>query len=317
VGMTAAAAAARGADAIGGGASAGVALLLIVGGGLVEGLAIGVLQSVGLGAWVPGLNRRAWIVTTTLVAGLGWAAASAPAALSSPGDDSTPPIYLVVLGALALGAVMGAVLGLAQAFVLRGVVKHPWRWIGINAVAWAPTMAVIFVGATTPDATWPSLGVILLGTATGFIAGAVLAVVSWPLLPALTGLSVWSGLAKSVLGSRFHRALDGTLVVLRITGRHTGNTVELPVMYSDSPDRIVIFPGRPQTKSWWRNLEQPAGVSVLLRGSWHGGIGEVSLPGSVEDEAARADYHRRWPRVAVPSGSPIVIVHLQQLAATV
>lgn len=156
-------------------------------GRLVEGVALGGPQAAGLRRLLPGLDRRRWLLVTTVVAGLGWAAASAPAALSGAGDGSTPPVLLVLGGAIALGVMMGALLGAVQATGLRGQVRHPWRWIGANAAAWRPTMAVIFLGATAPGANCSGLKVAALGTVTGLAAGAVLGIVTGWFLPSLDG----------------------------------------------------------------------------------------------------------------------------------
>jgi hypothetical protein len=157
VGMTAAAGAAKAAQALVGepstGAETTVALSLVVAGGLVEGVALGSAQAAGLRRMLPGLDRRRWVLVTVAVAGLGWAGASAPAALGGGDDGSAPPLPLVLAGATVLGAGMGAALGAAQATVLRGQVPHPGRWVGANAAAWAPAMAVIFLGAARRPAT--------------------------------------------------------------------------------------------------------------------------------------------------------------------
>jgi hypothetical protein len=193
VGMTSAAAAARAAAAVGGtgGWPTAARLGLVIGGGLVEGVALGVLQYVGLRRWLPALRRRAWVTVTVVVAGLGWGLASAPGALSADsgaggGVGEGPPRALVIAGALALGAVMGAALGAAQALVLRAQVRRPGQWVAANAVAWTPAMAVIFVGATTPDRSWGTPAVIVLGTLTGALAGTVLGAVTGLWLPTLT-----------------------------------------------------------------------------------------------------------------------------------
>jgi hypothetical protein len=187
--MTAAATAAKTSQALvgqpGNGRQVALALSLVIGGGLVEGVALGGLQAAGLGRFLPNLNRRRWLLVTTAVAGVGWAAASAPAAVSGDSDGATPPLLLILGGAIALGAVMGALLGAAQATVLRGQVRHPWRWVGASMAAWAPAMAIIFLGASAPEADWPMSTVIPLGTVTGLLAGAVLGLVSGCLLHTL------------------------------------------------------------------------------------------------------------------------------------
>ena len=183
VGMTAAAGAARLADPLG--IAAGLAV--VVAGGLVEGTARGWAQSHVLVRLAPTLARRRYLVATVLVAGLGWAAASAPAALGDGTGGSRPPLGLVLLGAAGLGLVMGPVLGAAQAAALRGAVAHPWRWVAANTAAWPVAMTVIFLGATAPDTTWPVWSVLVLGTVTGVVAGGLLGVVSGWFLPSLTG----------------------------------------------------------------------------------------------------------------------------------
>jgi hypothetical protein len=98
-------------------------------GGLVEGLSLGILQSAGLQRWLPSFSRRRWIIATTLVAGIGWAGAAAPARFGGPTEPMEPPVLVVAAGVLLPGALLGAVLGFGQAGGLRRNVRHPWRWI--------------------------------------------------------------------------------------------------------------------------------------------------------------------------------------------
>lgn len=194
VGMTAAAASARTAQAAvgepAGGAQVALVLSLVVAGGLVEGVALGVAQSTGLARWLPGSRRTRWVVVTLVVAGLGWAAASAPAVLAGGAGEADggdgPPLALVLAGAVGLGAVMGAVLGWAQSTVLRGQVRNAGRWVGANVLAWGAAMPVIFLGATTPSASWSAAAVVVLGTVTGLAAGTVLGIVTGLFLSSMT-----------------------------------------------------------------------------------------------------------------------------------
>lgn len=185
------------AEALGLGAAAGAArwaqstdpaagLALIVAAGLVEGVALGAAQAGVLGRWLPRLRRGRYVAATVLVAGLGWAAASAPAALTV--DDGAPgPSRLVLLvGGAALGLGMGVLLGAAQAVTMRGAVPRPRRWVLASTAAWPGAMAVIFVGASSPGETWSTGAVMLTGAVTGGLAGAVLGLVSWSFLPSLT-----------------------------------------------------------------------------------------------------------------------------------
>lgn len=180
VGMTAAAAAARAADALD---VRPVALAVVVAGGLVEGTALGLAQSGVLAARLPALRRGAFTWATVLVAGLGWAAASAPAVLLGDDSGAAPPLLVVLLGAAGIGLVLGPVLGGAQALALRGAARAPLRWVLANTLAWPPVMIVIFFGATTPSASWSVPSVVLLGALTGAAAGTLLGLVTRPLLP--------------------------------------------------------------------------------------------------------------------------------------
>lgn len=313
IGMTAAASAAKVSQALvgePGGREAAVALSLVVAGGLVEGVALGGLQAAGLQRLVPGLDRRRWLLVTTAVAGLGWAAASAPAALSGADDGSVPPLLLVLAGAVGLGAVMGVLLGAVQATGLRRHVRHPWRWVGANAAAWAPAMAVIFLGATEPNADWSGPSVAALGAVTGLAAGSVLGLVSGWFLPTLDGPSAHNSLVLGLLRSRMHGAVDRSLVGLRVRGVVTGRTFEFPVQSADCEQGVVVLPGRPESKRWWRNLVEPAPVDILRRGWWQRGDGVLLRPGDCGYYTAVAAYRQRWPHARLPDDSPVVRVRL-------
>lgn len=160
----------------------GIVLALAVAGGLIEGLCLGVAQSWAFMSTHPTHPRRLYIGLTLAVAGVGWAGASLPAALSGDLGGAAPPPGLIVLGGAGLGLAMGCLIGAVQALALRGVAAHPWRWVGANTVAWTPAMAIIFLGATTPDAGWTWWQVVGLGLVTGCTAGAVLGALlgRWP-----------------------------------------------------------------------------------------------------------------------------------------
>ncbi|HWI42388.1 MAG TPA: hypothetical protein VNS81_02135 [Nocardioides sp.] len=196
VGMTAAAAAARlGTWLADERAAPGWLVLgIVVAGGLVEGGALGVLQARVLRHDVGRAGARAWALATLAVAGLGWAAASAPATLSPDDGGSTPPLVLVLCGAAALGAAMGAVLGAAQAGAVRHAPRRPRRWIRASTLGWAVAMPAIFLGATIVPAGWPAWVVTAVGTATGIAAGSVLGVLTArAALPVPRGPKVPSG----------------------------------------------------------------------------------------------------------------------------
>jgi len=127
------------------------------------------------------------VLATVLVAGLGWAGASAPAVFTGNGGGSGPPLSLVLPGAAGLGLMMGLVLGSAQAVALRGATSHPWRWAGANAAAWPPAMCLVFLGSSLPGQDWPVAWLLLDGAVTGAVAGTVVGLVTGWFLPSLDG----------------------------------------------------------------------------------------------------------------------------------
>lgn len=304
IGMTASASAARAAE----GLPDSAVLAIVVTGGLIEGVALGVLQAAWLARRFPGLSRLRWIVTTVLIAGLGWGLASAPSALSDPGG-TTPNAALVLLMAAGLGLAMGALLGTGQALVLRHHVRHPWRWISISAISWTPAMVVIFTGATIPDSSWSSAAVIALGALTGVVAGAVLGLVSIALMRTLTGQSVGPGVIAWSLRHGIP-GLGGTFALLRVRGAKSGRFFEFPVQYAREGDVVVVFPGGAAHKNWWRNLRQPTPLSAWIDGRWMPATGHAITSTDTAYSEARQVYGRRWPRIRVSENGILTRIEL-------
>jgi hypothetical protein len=289
----------------------------VVGGGLVEGTALGALQATVLGRAFPRLRRLRYAVATVLVAGLGWAAASAPGVLGSRGADTTPSLALVLLGAAALGLVMGAVLGAVQALALRGAVRHPWRWVGANAAAWPLAMTLIFVGATTPGTTWPTWSVVLLGVATGAVAGTGLGLVTGWFLPALDGPPASGRVVLAALRTHRFRGLHASLVGLEVVGRHTGRHYRFPVQYAVAPGGLAVVPAHAAAKTWWRNVTpDPTPVALLREGVWAPATARLLTPDDPAYPAAVAAYSDRWPHTPVPPDQPVVLVRIGAVAST-
>lgn len=310
IGMTAASAAALLATGWGGDARA-LALTVVVLGGLVEGTALGVVQARLLRA-VLGPRVWAWALTTIAVAGLGWAAASAPQVLSGDSGGAPPPVGLVLAGAAGLGLAMGAVLGSAQAITLRGRVRHPWRWVSISATAWVPAMVVIFAGATAPDSGWHAYQTVPLGAVTGLAAGALLGLVSGALLPTLDGPPAHALAVLALLRTRAGRRPARSLLGLRVTGVRSGRTFDLPVQYAVQPspegDVLIAVPLHHERKTWWRNLLLVARLEVLYAGRWQPTYGRVVGPEDPAHAATLAAYVSRWPRVELPADQPLVVL---------
>jgi F420H(2)-dependent quinone reductase len=309
IGMAASAAAARTADGLSPGAGFG----LVVAGGLVEGTALGLLQASVLAPTLGPARARAWALVTILLAGVGWAAGSAPATLNGPDGagaaDGQPPLVVILLIAAALGLALGALLGAAQAVVLRSRVRHPWRWVPGSALGWAAAMTVVFAGATTAGAGWGLPVLIGYGALTGLVAGTCLGVITGIWLAALDGPPVRHRIVLAFLVTRRAEASRG-VTALAVTGTRTGRVFRFPVMCGPlGQSSLVVLPGHPERKSWWHQLETESRVELLDGGDWVAARARVVEHGTVEWSVARAAYVARWRRVSV-TDEPLVVVDL-------
>ena len=140
-------------------------------------------------AWT---RLRPWVLATVLVAGLGWAAGSAPATLAGDTGGNGPPL-------LADPARRGRPRAgprrrlwvRRRRLVMRNHVRHPWRWVIANALGLGPRHAGDLRSAPQRPVP-PGRGRRLVGygALTGAVAGAALGAVTGAWLPALDRLSV-------------------------------------------------------------------------------------------------------------------------------
>ena len=113
-----------------------------------------------------------------------------------------------------------------------------------------------------------------------------------------------------ILRSPAHRLLSKSVCLIQVTGVKSGNHYRLPVQYVETSAGLVVWPGHAQRKTWWRNLRQPAPITVWLRGERTDGQGAVVMPGDTGYAEAREAYCRRWRRVTVPDDEPLVRIAL-------
>ena len=127
-------------------------------------------------------------------------------------------------------------------------------------------------------------------------------------LPTLDGASLSHRLVLRYLLARRSPARGG-LTALAVRGRCTGRTHRFPVLAAPlGAGSLVVLPGHPERKQWWRNLRGGAAVQVFDRGAWALAEGFVLEHGSLEWSVARAAYRARWRRVEVGPGPLVVIV---------
>jgi len=96
--------------------------------------------------------------------------------------------------------------------------------------------------------------------------------------------------------------------MLRVRGRRSGRVIELPVQYAVTDGGVVVYPARPETKQWWRNLHGGAPVEVLRDGTWHHAGAIVLAPSAAGYARSLESYEHRWPRVRVAPGDPVVLI---------
>jgi len=209
--------------------------------------------------------------------------------------------------------VMGTLLGLAQALVLRRELPRAWRWTGTSALAWTMTMPVIFFGATRPDASWTLPALLVTGLVTGALAGLTYGAVTALLLPSLEGGRPQDRLVLHLLGSPLRRALPASIVGLAVTGRRSGAVYRFPVQASATHDRLVVLPGHPERKTWWRNLDDQPEVELLRGGEWCPARARIVRPGDPSWLATRYRYSATLPSVSVPADAPLVVVELSPI----
>jgi deazaflavin-dependent oxidoreductase (nitroreductase family) len=170
-------------------------------------------------------------------------------------------------------------------------------------------MATIFVGASTAGSGWPLPVLAGFGMVTGVLAGAALGLVSGGWLGIVDGQPLANQVSLALVASR-RLGMDKRLVGLAVTGRRTGRVLQFPVQYAEHESALVVLPGNPSHKTWWRNVvEDRTPIEVLDGAGWRPATAQVLFPGDNGHSAALAAYRLRWPRFESPAGQPVVVVH--------
>ena len=95
-------------------------------------------------------------------------------------------------------------------------------------------------------------------------------------------LSLLNPVIAALLRSPLHPLLSPGLVLLTVTGRHSGRRYRIPVGYQRDGDDLVVMVSEARHKQWWRNYYEPAPMSLRLRGREYTGRAELVPPGSDE-----------------------------------
>lgn len=62
----------------------------------------------------------------------------------------------------------------------------------------------------------------------------------------------------------FHRIISHMILLITFTGRKSGKSYTTPVGYLQEDNTVLIMTKR--FRSWWHNFEEPAPVTLLIRG---------------------------------------------------
>jgi len=113
----------------------------------------------------------------------------------------------------------------------------------------------------------------------------------------------------ALLRSPLHRTLSRSLILISYRGRKSGREYTLPVAYAEDAQGLIVFVGRSEAKTWWRNMPG-AHVRVRLRGVDFDADARV-----VKDSSFASAYLARQPRAAgtIAAETDPVFVRLERI----
>jgi hypothetical protein len=113
---------------------------------------------------------------------------------------------------------------------------------------------------------------------------------------------VLNPLVIALLRSPLHPITSRTNTLVTCRGRRTGRTLTVPLRYAEDETGLWLHAAKPETKTWWRNLEGGAPVTVRLRGREVAAHARaIRGDGPLASEGVWA-YYRRFPALAKSMG---------------
>ena len=114
---------------------------------------------------------------------------------------------------------------------------------------------------------------------------------------------------RTVLRSPLHRLLGRHLLLLSYTGRRSGRSYVLPVMYCRSGDDLVVVAGQHESKTWWRNFGlDPQEITVVVSGREQRRTARRLAAGDGGYDVAIRAYQQAFPRAKLESGVPVLVL---------
>jgi hypothetical protein len=171
---------------------------------ILEPLLLGLGQRWILRAAHPGLERG-WLLATVLGAMLGRCVEIVADSPGVGGAISVLPPSLQPVLTTAAGALVGGLMAVPQAYVLRRHLEGTWLWIAVRAVAWAvafPSLLLAVAGASIArDIAQPHTSLVPMLLVSCAVAGAFVGVVEGIAMERLIGTWRDSVLPRHGVGS--------------------------------------------------------------------------------------------------------------------
>ncbi len=113
-------------------------------------------------------------------------------------------------------------------------------------------------------------------------------------------MKIANRLVEAVLASPLHRVLCGSTAVIRYTGCPSSTRYSTPVQYARHGDDVLVFIGRPETKTWCPNFSTRHDAEVLptRRGESMAGTAVVGADEADSTGDLLAVYLARFPKAA-------------------
>jgi deazaflavin-dependent oxidoreductase (nitroreductase family) len=104
----------------------------------------------------------------------------------------------------------------------------------------------------------------------------------------------YNPIIKALLNSPIHWFIGGSIMLITVAGRKTGRKYTLPVSYrrGEEDEPLTVFSR--VNRTWWRNLQEGAAVTVRVRGKNYTAHAEVA---EVDEETRMAYLKEMYSRM--------------------